>query len=265
MGESYGAGEGTTLMSMQQAAVTFDVDWAPDWAIDLCMEHCERAGVSSTFFVTHESACWREVEDTPTIELGIHPNLLAGSTQGASYEEVFDYCMNLVPAARSMRTHSLVQSSRMFALVADQYPQLEVDVSLFLYMHPDLAPVDFYYGASERRITRLPYFWEDDVAAAHPQWEWQIEHLVHTKGLAIFDFHPIHVALNTGDMNAFAAFRRAFSGVPLHTISRADIEPFRNKGMGVETFLQELLGVIRHQSTMTISAIQDSRESGACA
>lgn len=248
-----------------KTAITFDVDWAPDWAIDLCMEHCERAGVPSTFFVTHESACWKEMKQVSSVELGIHPNFLMGSTQGDNYRDVLDYCLNLVPAARVMRMHSLAQSSQIFELVADYYHQLEVDVSLFLYLHPHLQPIDFYYGKSGRCITRLPYFWEDDVAATHPRWEWEIERLVHTHGLAIYNFHPIHVALNTADMNDFSAFRNAFRGRTLQSISKAEAAPFCNKGRGVESFLLELLGILRQQSAMTISGIYHAcKANGQC-
>ena len=35
------------------AALTFDVDWAPEWAIEVALDAC--AGQPATFFVTHRS------------------------------------------------------------------------------------------------------------------------------------------------------------------------------------------------------------------
>ena len=65
-----------------EIALTFDIDWAPDWAIDLTAGILREREVRATWFVTHESpAVDRLREDSELFELGIHPNFLPGSTQ----------------------------------------------------------------------------------------------------------------------------------------------------------------------------------------
>ena len=43
----------------------------------------------------------------------------------------------------------------------------------------------------------MPYFWEDDVAAAYDEHLGEIEGLTQRKGLKVFDSHQIHVFLNS--------------------------------------------------------------------
>ena len=55
-------------------------------------------------------------------------------------------------------------------------------------------------------MIRIPYFWEDDVHCLYgdPQ-AFEIA-LGHT-GLRVFDFHPIHVFLNTENMDRYERTR----------------------------------------------------------
>jgi hypothetical protein len=224
---------------MDAIAVTFDVDWAPDWAIDECRSLCEQYGRPATFFVTHESDLLRSLVADKTVEVGLHPNFLPKSTHGSETRSVLDHCLKLVPDARCMRTHSLVQSSPIFATILEHYPQIETDVSLFLPLHPGLQPIDLYLNG--KRLTRLPYFWEDDVFAEWPNWEWEPIQPNSIPGLMIYDFHPLLVALNVRDLSPYRRLRQVANGKPYHTLLRSDVAPHRHLGPGARTFLEKLL------------------------
>ena len=56
-------------------ALTFDIDWAPDFAILHCLELLENAGCKATFFATHNTTLNHEIIDRGH-NLGIHPNFL---------------------------------------------------------------------------------------------------------------------------------------------------------------------------------------------
>src|SRR4028119_935918 len=100
----------TSNDAQPRVAITLDVDWAPDFVIDSVAETLRRARVKCTWFVTHPSPAVDRLRRHPELfELGVHPNFLPGSTQGATAADVLNYCRRLVPDARSMRTHSLVQ------------------------------------------------------------------------------------------------------------------------------------------------------------
>ena len=200
---------------MSISAITFDVDWAPEWAIEQCIELCRTYSVPATFFVTHPSPALQAIATDPLFELGIHPNFLPGSSHGSDFTQVLDCCLELVPSARSMRTHALVQSSRLFALVCDHYAKIETDVSLFLPNHPGLQPTELYLGDTQRSIVRLPYFWEDDVCAEWPGWSWS-QAVPQSDGLRIFDFHPAYIALNMKRMQNYRQLKHVLGSRRLY-------------------------------------------------
>ena len=81
-------------------AITLDVDWAPDHAIDAVAGHLIERDVRATWFVTHASPAIDRLRDRPDLfELGIHPNFAPGSTQGETPDAVLDHCMAIVPEA----------------------------------------------------------------------------------------------------------------------------------------------------------------------
>jgi hypothetical protein len=233
------------------SAITFDIDWAPDWAIALCRDLCREAGVPATFFATHPSDILIELQADPLFEIGIHPNFLPGSSHGCSTEDVMAHVLALAPAARSMRTHALHQSTRIFAGILREFPQIAVDVSLFLPDHPGLDGTILHLGA-DRPLMRLPYWWEDDVAALTPGWEWTSRPRAST-GLRIFDFHPVHVALNMADLGAYERLK-ARTDARLEALSQGDFAPFVNRGPGTRTYLEALL---REASSVPFGRIGD--------
>jgi hypothetical protein len=220
------------------SAITFDVDWAPDWAIALCRDLCRSARVPATFFCTHSCDILEDLRKDSQFEVGIHPNFLTGSSHGSSPSQVMEHVLSLVPEARTMRTHALHQSSRIFAHILDAFPQIESDVSLFLPDHPGLRPTHLHLGAN-RPLLRLPYWWEDDVAAETPGWDWAGAPKA-SDGLRIFDFHPVHVALNMANLGSYIRLKETLSG-PLTSAAPADFSRCAHAGAGTRTFLERLL------------------------
>ena len=100
------------ITHISQPVITIDIDWAPDFMIDYCMQILLVAQVKATWFITHKSPMLDKLRQYPDLfELGIHPNFYPNSSHGESEEAIIGYCMDLVPEARSMRTHGLCQSS----------------------------------------------------------------------------------------------------------------------------------------------------------
>jgi hypothetical protein len=219
-------------------AVTFDIDWAPDWAIQLCADLCRNANIPATFFITNDSPIISDLKHDPNIEVGIHPNFFPDSSQGRNEKEILENCMDWVPEAKSMRIHGLAQSTRLLTQVIEETP-IETDVSLLLPFHTQLAATEIFLGDPPRKLVRLPYFWEDDIVAVWPNWNWSYES-VEAGGLKIYDFHPIHIALNTSDMSRYEALKKDLGG-PLSKASRDEVARFENPNKGARSFLEQLL------------------------
>ena len=120
--------------------LTIDIDWAPDFAIQEMADILTEKDVKATWFVTHDSAVIRRLLEYKDIfEFGLHPNFLENSTQGSSYREIMDYVHNILPDSRIIRTHALVQSTKLLSMVINEY-SINTDVSLFLPLSPDITP-----------------------------------------------------------------------------------------------------------------------------
>lgn len=236
-------------------AVTLDVDWAPDFVIDGVAARLIESGVKATWFVTHRSAAVERLRARPELfELGIHPNFRPGSTHGASEEEVLRHCLEIVPEALSMRTHSLVQSSPMLAMLRAA-TRVRTDVSLFLPHHPGLQPV--HLRTDSGPLLRIPFFWEDDAEMLEPAPDWKPQSLTDgVDGLKVFNFHPIHVYLNSPDMGAYCALKAASPSIL--ELRETYAREFRHQGAGTGTAFECVLGhLARTTGGATITGIAD--------
>jgi len=213
---------------MKRALLTFDWDWAPDILVEPIIDQLIASNTPSIWFVTHDTPLLDKMRRYSNLfELGIHPNFFNGSTQGASEDEIIVNMLKIVPEARSVRTHGLYQYSNLILKLGSKY-NLEFDFSIFL-PNSSIQPNEFIFG--DQKITRFPYNWEDDIAMFDPKGLKECFNLVLSLDRSIFDFHPIHVALNSKDLDSYNCLK--------------NIEP--NLGKWTQTFCapyikRELLG-----------------------
>ena len=226
-------------MLIDAPILTFDVDWAPDYMIDFVAELLLEAKVRSTWFVTHRSPAIDRLRKHPQLfELGIHPNFLPGSSHGDTPKEVLETCLAMTPEAQSLRTHSLVQSTPLLCEVM-QSTGLTIDASLFLPGQTKVEPFRFEWAGHS--LLRVPFHWEDDheMAAAAPRWT-----LPRGRSTGeVFNFHPIHVYLNSGDMKAYGLLKARFSRVT--DIERESADGVIYRGSGTRTLFMEVVERIR--------------------
>jgi hypothetical protein len=241
-------------------ALTFDVDWAPDWAIKRTVSMCQKAGVRFTIFVTHDSPAIRHLQSLPGVEIGIHPNFLPGSSQGADISSVLQYCLSIAPKAKAMRTHSLVQYTPLLDQIGDCAASIEVDFSLFAPFQSNQEPSRMEVGALRRTLLRFGTNWSDDYAARSKRWSWGRLPIL-PGGVAVLAFHPIQVALNTAQIGGYEDLKRGLRGRSMMELTEAEIEPFFNQGEGSGSFLEMLLHSFPREIFLTASEM--ARKYGA--
>lgn len=212
--------------------LTFDIDWANDDVFADTIDLVEPTGLKATWFVTHETPLIERLRANPNFEIGIHPNfnfLLSGDGRnGADAGEVIDRLLALVPEARSVRSHALVQGTPLIKLFIDR--GLTHDSNDFI---PETTGLEVrpwpWFG-----LVKAPYFWEDGIYCANEASS-PVAELLARPGLRIFDFHPIHVFLNSESMDRYNAARPDFRDA-------ARLLTRRNEGgTGARTLLRELL------------------------
>jgi hypothetical protein len=218
-----------------RAALTLDVDWAPDFMIDAAADALIARGVRATWFVTHASPAIDRLRERPDLfELGIHPNFLPGSSHGATPEEVVRHCARLVPEATAARTHCLLQSTPLHDELL-RHSDVTVDLSLFLPGAEHVEPIVQWSPAG--RLLRLPYVWQDNMEMYSPEPNWDAAALLDAPGLRIFDFHPVHVWLNS---RAFEPYERLKAAHPLAEVTEEQAARFRTQGPGTMTAFLDL-------------------------
>lgn len=218
--------------------ITFDTDWAPDFAIDAVAEIIRAAGAKATFFVTHASSAVERLRAEPErFELGLHPNFFAGSTHGATPREVIAHCRALVPDAYSVRTHGFYMSSRLLTQIAAE-TDVRADLSFFHAQggapEPSLLHLD--HG---RRLVRLPTVWEDDMTFADPAHTCDgAAWAARRSGVTVANFHPLSSVLNTPGLQNYEEAKRR--SPRLSELQPEQIEDLIHRGAGTGSFLRSL-------------------------
>jgi hypothetical protein len=179
-------------LSTEPLYLTIDIDWAHDTVIADTLALVASAGLAATWFVTHDTPVLADIRATPRQELGLHPNfnpLLEGSA-GSARETLLRLC-DVVPDATSIRSHSLVRSSRLSVLFREIGITHESNDFLPPSVGSSLSPWIDFTG-----LIRVPIRWEDDVRLLDPTIGEPAAHLGQVTPLTV-DFHPIHLFLNT--------------------------------------------------------------------
>ncbi len=224
--------------------LTIDIDWAHDDVLADAIDLLDRSGVCATWFVTHDTPMLERLRANPNYELGIHPNfnwLMAGDPRnGANAAEVIDRLVRLVPEARSVRSHSMTQSTVLLHAFANA--GLTHDANHFVPASSGLELKPWYHWSG---MASVPYCWEDDVFCVYRERgvaEPDVVETARRNGLRVFDFHPIHLFLNT---EAIARYEQTRS---LHQQPDA-LVAHRYEGNGARSWLTQLAGIMNAGTT----------------
>lgn len=214
--------------------LTLDIDWACDEVLADCIDLVEEAAAPATWFVTHNTPLLHRLRANDNFELGIHPNfnpLFEGNGKGA--EQVIDEILAIAPEAVSVRSHSMVQSSRLLELFRRK--GLRFDCNHFI---PEQSGIILKPWRLWNGMIKVPHFWEDDAACIYDAGA-AVRDLVRRDGLKVFDFHPIHVFLNTEDLARYDQTRG------LHDTA-IKLVTHRFSGMGTRTQFLDLLAEFKN-------------------
>lgn len=213
--------------------LTLDVDWASDEVLDHAIDLVESAGAAATWLVTHKTPVLDRMRNNPLFEAGIHPNFngllmprSAGDKDNA--RDIVARLMRIVPEAKSVRSHGAAQSAGLHEIFRAAGLTRELNHFIPASAGMELKPFTLWNG-----LVKVPYFWEDDVALAQ-KWAWNPAELLRARGLKVFNFHPIHIALNTTDMKIYDSTRDIH-----HDWKRLRRRACRGKG--VRSMLESLL------------------------
>jgi hypothetical protein len=236
----------TDLANQPAFCFTSDSDWAPESMIEECVAVFRSAGVRFTPFVTHRSEAMRRTFRGCEHDVGLHPNFNPGSTHGDTIGGVVDHVVALWPEACAFRSHGYHDSSLISHTLYER--GLRYDSNLCLHLQSNLVPLRHWTG-----LTRFPVFLDDSVVAFRGE-GWQLDSFVdklRTPGLKIFNFHPVHVCLNTPVYSYYEERRSRVSD---------DWNGLVSGGPGVRTLLEQLLGFVKREPGLGVFTLRELYE-----
>ena len=217
--------------------ITFDIDWAEEEIIKDTYELIKKNNINlkTTWFSTHKSKQVLEMSKDPNIEIGIHPNFNGlfnkDVSNGASSSEVISECLNLNPKCNSIRSHSLTNSERLL----DQFKENGLSHICNNFI-PFSSKIKIKPYKIWDNLIIVPHCWQDNVSL-------RMENPIpfgsnkNENNLLVFDFHPIHIYLNTESLERYEKTRF------LHNKPNQLIK-HRYDGYGIRNQLIDLIKII---------------------
>jgi hypothetical protein len=215
--------------------LSLDIDWAHDEVLYDSIQLIQKAGVASTWFVTHETPLIASLRNLKSAELGIHPNfnpLLDGTHQYPhnTSEKILKSSMSLVEDAKAIRSHSLTQNERLI----DQFKQVGLTHISNTFIPYGAGIVVKPFKIWDQMVV-VPHCWQDNVALRMPLLFPKTIETIQT--LYALNFHPIHVFLNTESIDRYER-TRAIHNNPKELLKH------RYTGVGTRTKLTDLLRML---------------------
>jgi len=219
--------------------LTIDIDWANDEVINQTIDIIEKANVEATWFITHNTPIISRLAANPKFELGIHPNfnfLLDGDFRnGSDIRSIIENLIEIVPNAKSLRSHSLFTSTKLLQLMPNYGLTHESNIYIDRCNLNQLKPFRIWND-----VIRVPHSFEDDLfLLTHNSYSptfnnYMKDYIFNNDNVRILDFHPIHVFLNTEKISRYESTRS------IHN-NPEELIKYRYKGEGTRTALEILL------------------------
>ena len=183
---------------------TFDIDWVEDFVLEVVLDILDKYNVKSTFFITHESNLISQMKNNNNIACGIHPNfnpLLNGDFKyGNNAEEVLKYYLEIVPDASSIRAHSVCECGNFSTFYEDL--GIKYDSNVYIPHYSNINPSS--WKVHQKNIIKVPItFADDELINTSSISKDLVKKLLIKKGIKVFDFHPIHIFLNSDNPEVY--------------------------------------------------------------
>jgi len=229
------------VKDLDRVCITFDIDWAPDDIIKYIVELLEEYQIKATFFATHKSTFLKSL-DRKNYEVGLHPNF----ERCNDYDKAISDLKRIYPEAVGARAHGLVQSTRIYRLLIAN--GLKYDVTTYIPLRENLYP-----WVRLKKLVVIPSYLEDDSLFLSEHDFTLSELQIDKKGLKIYDFHPIHVFMNTQSIEHYKRYK-PFYHEPDNLIN------YKGKGRGIQTLFTELLQLLQRKKMNTYTCEEICKE-----
>lgn len=234
---------------------TTDVDWASDVAIEYLVKFFEQKNIPLTMFVTHYSPFIQEKikANSSNLEVGIHPNFIQPSTQGANIEEIINYCHKIHPQAKALRCHRWFSSNDIYDKLLDIGIKYESNTcTAFNLVKPFI---------NRAGLISFPTFFEDGAYLYHKLnlSFASTKNLYQASGLYVINLHPMHFVVNTPYFQYMRDIKDSMNPHDWNNLSQENIFKFSYTGLGIRNYIEELVNYVlqRNIPTYTLNQVYE--------
>jgi hypothetical protein len=228
---------------MNALAVTIDLDWACEAAIEETLDAFRELRVPVTVFATHRSP--RVEAAMGELEVGVHPYFALDSSHGATIDEVVDHVLGLPYNLAAFRCHRFASCNGSREALARAGFRISSNVCTDLEVLPRFAD---RYGCLE-----VPIFMEDGgfLFRGHPlAIEGRLARGLEQPGTKVVVVHPMHFALNTPHFDYMAAIKRRTTRERWRAMTRRDLDALRWRSRGIRDLVLEVVSAARAHTTL---------------
>ncbi len=219
-------------------AVTVDLDWAPEAAIEETLGFFRERHIPVTVFSTHPSAYI--TENLSHLEVGLHPYFAPDSSHGATIEEVVRTVTALPHNLPAFRCHRFSVCNESLKALHAAGLKISSNVCTDLELLPPFR--------DRFRLLEIPIFLEDGGYLFQKR-PLSVDHSLERKlmapGVRVVLLHPMHFAINTPHFAYMREIKRSVTRSEWNQMTRARLERLRWRGRGVRDFLVDLLTTAR--------------------
>ncbi len=215
-------------------AVTLDIDWASEPAIEQALGWFIDQGIPITVFSTHQSKALESVLDK--IEVGLHPFFGRGSSHGDSVDEVVRTVMDLPHNLPAFRCHRFGVSNTSRQALHDAGMRLSSNVCTDQELVPPFR--------DRFRMLEVPVYLEDggylfqdgslEVAG-------RVADALAAPALKVLLVHPMHFVVNTPKFDYMVDIKQTVSREEWRGMSTATIDRIRWRERGIRDYVVDLL------------------------
>lgn len=188
--------------------LTFDSDWCPEWMLQETLNILKTRGMAGTFFLTDAPApaLRAQLAQANRVQVGIHPDFFSPHAVGRA-REILESLLEKVGPCTVCRTHGLFW----WHGLGEHLRQLGFtdDSSLSAPGHSLKAPLRV------SGINRYPISMGDwSLLDSRKNIKAALEAIDAFGPIRVFNFHPIHIALNTASIDEWTEIKRLMRDDP---------------------------------------------------
>jgi hypothetical protein len=227
---------------------TADIDWASETVLELFFNEVLSYKIFPTVFVTHHSKIIDELFIDKKIERGIHPNFLAGSSHGDTYEDVIQTCLKFAPEAELYRGHRGFCSTDTNHLLRNKY-KFTCSSNTVTILQPYLQPL-----LHESGLLEFPIFFEDGTHL-YNKMEFTIEKYLAnfiSPGLKVISFHPMNFVINPPTLAYMRNIKDTLSRKDYNALSFEKMNSYRNQLKGIKDICVQILNLSQQYEIISL-------------